>query len=133
MKISAKIESSKNHHSVFVDSNGMTKQLTVQPNPNGYGSSINGGEFLFLAIATCYCNDIYRESNKMNINISKIQVEACGEFSAEGQPGYNILYKTHIESDASEERLSALIEHTDSVAEIHNTLRKGVTVTLIKN
>jgi len=29
--------------------------------------------------------------------------------------------------------LSALIEHTDSVAEIHNTLRKGVTVTLIKN
>ena len=31
----------------------------------GRGSAVNGGEFLVLALATCYCNDLYREAERL--------------------------------------------------------------------
>ncbi len=133
MKISAQINSKKDNHQIKVDSGGIIKELSIGSGINGFGSSINGGEFLFLAIATCFCNDIYREAKKKDIIIENVLVEATGEFSKEGAPGYNIEYKAEIKGNASEDILNQLIKDTDKVAEIHNTLRKGVDVMLINN
>ena len=133
MKITAFVESKKNHHLVKVDSNGESKELKINSGANGFGLGITGGEFLFLAIASCFCNDLYREAKKRDILIDKVVVEASGEFDAEGAPGHSLTYKVKVDGDASKTELDALIAQTDKVAEIHNTLRQGVDVTLVKN
>jgi organic hydroperoxide reductase OsmC/OhrA len=62
MKISARLENSEAQHYVRVTTNDSSHSITIPPKPSGFGSSANGGELLFLALATCYCNDIYREA-----------------------------------------------------------------------
>ncbi|MGE5248812.1 MAG: OsmC family peroxiredoxin, partial [Bacteroidota bacterium] len=62
MKISAQVINSKGRHQVNLRTNGDSHELTIPPRAGGFGSSANGGELLFLALATCYCNDIYREA-----------------------------------------------------------------------
>ena len=130
MKITATVENSLHHNSVTVRTNDTTQQLTIPGKTTGLGSSVNGGEFLCLALATCFCNDIYREARKRNITVTKVSVEASAEFSAEGESGYNIQYRAHVEGDASGEQIADLIRHTDKVSEIQNTLRAGAKVTL---
>ena len=130
MKITATLENTFHQHTVTVQTNDTAQQLTIPSKPTGFGSSVNGGEFLCLALATCFCNDIYREAKKKNINITKVSVEASAEFAAEGDSGYNISYSAKLEGDASEEALAELVRHTDQVAEIQNTLRSDVKVNL---
>lgn len=132
MKISAIIKSSFNQLQTSVQTNDASKELQIAPKPAGYGSSVNGGELLMLALATCYCNDIYREAAKRNINIKNVEVECHCDFGGEGEPGSNFKYKVNIESDASPSEIEYLVQQTDRVAEIHNTLRKGLEVTLIR-
>jgi uncharacterized OsmC-like protein len=130
MKISANIDSKLNHHAVVVQTNDATQEIKISPKPTGYGSSINGGELLLLALATCFCNDLYREAKKKNIFITSVDVEVTGEFGGEGEPGFNFQYKANVVSDAPAEVIRELIAHTDRVSEIQNTLRKGVNVKL---
>jgi dienelactone hydrolase len=42
---------------------------------SGLGSSANGGELLFLVLATCYCNDVYREAAKRGIRAESAEVQ----------------------------------------------------------
>ncbi len=130
MKISAKIENSLYEHKAYVKTHNSIRELAIPGKSSGFGSAVNGGELLFLAMATCFCNDVYREANKQNIRISKVIVEASGEFGEVGSPGFNIGYQAKIEGDASDEKLIELINHTDKVSEIQNTLRSGVNVVL---
>jgi|SRR3569833_1183882 len=130
MQMSARIQSSLNQHDIEVQTNGAAKTISIAAKPTGYGSSVNGGELLLLALATCFCNDIYREAAKKNITISNVEVEVTGEFGAEGEPGFNFQYKANVTADASQAEIDDLISHTDKVAEIHNTLRKGLNVIL---
>lgn len=132
MKISATIKSQFNQLQTIVQTNDAAKEMQIAPKQTGYGSSINGGELLMLSLATCYCNDIYREAAKRNINVSNVEVEFTSEFGSEGEPGFNFKYKVHVDADASPSEIEDLIQHTDKVAEIHNTLRKGLDVTLLK-
>jgi uncharacterized OsmC-like protein len=86
---------------------------------------------LFLALATCYCNDIYREAAKQNILVHRVEVEVSGEFGdAPGSVAENVEYRAIVEAEASEQAILDLMKHTDRVAEIQNTLRQGMTVTL---
>jgi len=121
-----------NQHDVEVQTNGATKQISIAAKSTGYGSSINGGELLLLSLATCFCNDIYREAAKRNIIVDGVEVEVTGEFGAEGEPGYNFRYKAKVTSNAPQDEIDSLIAYTDQVAEIHNTLRKGLNITLVK-
>jgi uncharacterized OsmC-like protein len=130
--ITAKVENSFNENLVKVQTNDTAQELTIPGKSTGMGSSVNGGELLCLALATCFCNDIYREAEKKNISVKKVIVEASAEFSAAGEPGYNIHYKAKLEGDASDKELIELIRHTDKVAEIQNTLRSGVKVSLLQ-
>ncbi len=132
MEVSATIKSSFNRHEVEVQTNGAAKQMHIAAKSTGYGSSINGGELLLLSLATCFCNDFYREAAKRNIAVYEVEVEVTGEFSAEGDPGFNFQYKAKVTSSAPQEEIDALIAYTDQVAEIHNTLRKKLNVKLIK-
>lgn len=132
MKISATVRNEFNTHEVTVSTNDQSKNISIAAKATGYGSSVNGAELLLLALATCYCNDIYREAAKRNIEVSEVQVEANAKFGAEGEAGTNFWYKPLIKSTAAKEDIDALIEATDKVAEIQNTLRKGVSVELVK-
>ena len=131
MKISAKVGNSFRSHDVELSTNGITQQLNIPAKTSGYGSAVNGGELLFLALATCYCNDLYREAAKMNITLTKVSVEASGEFGQAGEPGFNITYQAKVEGEAADAELQKLLEHTDRMAEIQNTLRRGVEVKLV--
>jgi len=104
--------------------------LEVAPKPGGFGSSISGGEVLFLAIATCYCNDIYREARKMGITVDTVEVDVEGDFIAAGEPATNVECRIKVTARASEEEIQKLVEHTDSIAEIPMSLRRGTMISL---
>ncbi|MFC5408754.1 OsmC family protein [Larkinella bovis] len=132
MKMSARVTSAFNQHDSVVQTNDAAKTVSIAPKPTGFGASVNGGELLLLALATCFCNDIYREAGKRNLPVSGVEVEVTGEFGAEGEPGFNFQYKAQVTSDAPAADIEELIRYTDQVAEIQNTLRKGVTITLTR-
>ena len=132
MNISASIESRRDTHAITLATDGCEHSLSIPPKPEGLGSSVNGGELLFLALATCYCNDLYREARKRSMEIHSVRVEVTGEFGAEGEGAKNVSYRAKVEGSASQEDLLALMHHTDTVAEIQNTLRSSVPVRLVK-
>ena len=83
-----------------------------------------------LALATCYCNDLYREAARLGIAIDSVEVEASAEFAGVGLAASDIRYRARVASSAAPERIAELLGQTDAVAEIHNTVRAGVPVTL---
>ena len=131
MKISATIKSQFNNQQTMVQTNDSAKEMQISVKSSGFGSSINGGELLLLSLATCFCNDIYREAEKRNIVVTGVEIEVTGEFGGEGEPGSNFQYKAQVISDASLSEINDLIRYTDQIAEIHNTLRKGISITLV--
>lgn len=131
MQISARVESRKGEHQVTLATNGQSQTLAIAPKPSGFGSSANGGELLALALATCYCNDIYREAAARGITVTGVEVEVDAQFGGAGEPARQIRYRAKVTADAPEEAIRELIEHTDRVAEVHNTLRSGMAVELV--
>ncbi len=129
MKFSARIQNEPTEQQVTLKVGEKEQSISIAPKPTG-GSSISGGELLFLALATCYCNDLYREAAKRNIKIESVEVEVDGDFEAEGKPASNIVYRAKIKANGSDEELHELLKHTDTVAEIQNTVRIGVPVRL---
>jgi organic hydroperoxide reductase OsmC/OhrA len=132
MKITANIQNSEGQHQVTLITNDKSHSMVIPPKSSGSGSSVNGGELLFLALATCYCNDLYREAAKRNIEVEKVEVEVSGEFGEEGTGAQNVTYSAKVHATGTDDEIRALMEHTDSVAEIQNTLRAGTGVTLNK-
>jgi uncharacterized OsmC-like protein len=130
MKFSARVENSKDNHKVFLQTGDNVHSIVIPPKPTGYGSSANGGELLFLALASCYCNDIYREAAKRNIKVERVEVEVNGDFGTEGEPAQNVIYRAKVFAQASEEEIREMMKFTDTVAEIQNTLRVGAPVIL---
>lgn len=128
MHISATVRNSQAQHEVSVATDDTTRTLEVPCRTTGFGSSVNGGEFLMLALATCYCNDLYREAARLQIGIESVEVEASADFKGVGLAATNVRYTAKVISSASEAEIARLLRETDAVAEIHNTLRAGVTV-----
>lgn len=131
MQISASIQNSFGHHEATVATNGSEKQIQLASKDSGYGSAVNGGEMLLLALATCYCNDIYREAALRNIKVDEVKVTCYANFGGPGEPGANFRYEVRVKSEAPQSDIDELIRFTDSIAEIHNTLRSGVSVNLV--
>lgn len=128
--ISATVESEFKSHRVTLTTGGNSHALEVAPRSSGFGSAANGGELLCLALATCYCNDIYREAAKRSIEVLRVEVRAEAQFGAEGQPASRLSYRVSVRANAVEGAIRDLITHTDAVAEVHNTLRLGIPVVL---
>jgi uncharacterized OsmC-like protein len=132
MKYSAHVENRSDHHQVKLQVGENVHSINIPPRETGFGSSVSGGELLFLALATCYCNDLYREAAKKNIKIESVEVNVEGDFPAAGEPAQNIVCKVKVVADAEEQEIRELVKFTDTVAEVHNTLRVGTPVTLSK-
>jgi hypothetical protein len=81
-----------------------------------------------LALATCYCNDLYREAERRSIALEHVEVEAIAEFPGIGLAAKNVRYRAHVVSSAPAAAIADLLRETDAVAEVHNTLRAGVAV-----
>jgi len=129
--ISARVDNRENHHEAVVSTNGSERSLILPPQPSGLGSSANGGELLFLALATCYCNDIYREAALRGITVRRVEVVVSGQFDPEpGSTAFDVTYHATVEAEALAHDIIALMRHTDKVAEIQNTLRHGTSVIL---
>jgi uncharacterized OsmC-like protein len=130
MQINARVSNREHHHETTVSTNGVERSLAIPARESGVGSSVNGGELLMLALATCYCNDIYREAAHRQIQVRQVDVSVEAVFGGSGEPAQSISYTATVDADATPEEIAELIRHTDGMAEIHNTLRAGIPVTL---
>jgi organic hydroperoxide reductase OsmC/OhrA len=130
MRIRAHVKNGGGKHDVRLETNETSRSLAIPPKSSGSGSSANGGELLFLALATCYCNDIYREAARREIKVVAVEVDVEGDFGAEGEPARNVTYSAKVTAEAPEDTIRQLMTDTDRVAEIQNTVRLGMPVTL---
>lgn len=130
MRMTARIRNSKGEIQLEVSSGPRQTAIPIAPKAAGLGSSVSGGEMLLAALATCYCNDLYREAGKMGIEVSSVEVECSAEFPAEGQPASEVTYSTRIRAKASDATIRELAAQTDRMAEIHNTIRAAIPVKL---
>jgi organic hydroperoxide reductase OsmC/OhrA len=131
MQIAATVTNTAQAHEVRVRTDANARRLAIDAKPSGRGSAVNGGEFLMLALATCYCNDLFREAARLGIAIDRVEVEATAQFDGIGLAARDVRYRASVTSAAGAERIAQLLRETDAVAEIHNTLRAGSAVTLV--
>jgi organic hydroperoxide reductase OsmC/OhrA len=140
MKITARVSNTSSGHGVIpstsshdveVETDGRKQPIAIAPKSAGRGSSVNGGELLFAALATCFSNDLYREAAKRGIQVESVEVEVSGTFGNAGEPARDISYRVLVRADAPQQTIDDLIRATDSVAEIQNTVRGGCDVRLL--
>ena len=96
----------------------------------GGGVGFNGGQLLYLAVAGCVSNDLFREAAAEGISLTRVQVTVRGDFAGEPAVSDEISYDVDIEGDAAGERLQSLVQRVDAIAEIPNSLRVGTAVRL---
>jgi putative redox protein len=96
----------------------------------GLGLGFNGGELLLLAIGGCYSNDVYREAAKRGLRVQNVEVKVTADWAGEPVRAQNVCFSVSVEADATAQEILELIRHTDSVAEIPNSLRLGTAVQL---
>ena len=132
MKIAARVSNTSSGHTAEVETDGRRQSIAISPKSAGRGSSINGGELLFAALATCFCNDLFREASKRNIAVQDVEVEVTGRFGDPGEPASDISYRVQVHAAAPQAVVDDLIRATDAVTEIQNTLRGGCAVRLIR-
>lgn len=130
MEIRARVTNREDEHSASVSTGGAERGIPIPPKAEGLGSSVNGGELLFLALATCYCNDVYREAAGRGLRVDEVDVEVSGRFGDVGEPAGGVTYQVRVRSPEPEEAIVDLLHHTDSVAEIQNSLRAPIEIEL---
>jgi uncharacterized OsmC-like protein len=115
-----------------VGSAGQHTLVIDRPADAGGGElGFNGGELLHLAVAGCVSNDLFREARAQGIALGAVRVVARGDFSGAPAVSAGIEYEVEISGEADEARLRKLVEHVDAIAEIPNSLRRGMPVRLV--
>jgi hypothetical protein len=71
----------------------------------------------------------HRETARLAIAITEIEVEVTAEFEGVGLAAFNIRYQALVASPATTEQIERLLQETDAVSEVHNSVRAGVGVT----
>jgi uncharacterized OsmC-like protein len=97
----------------------------------GGGLGFNGGQLLYMAVAGCISNDLFREASAEGIDLSRVRVKVSGEFVGEPAVSEEIHYEVEVSGDAPEKRLRELIDRVDEIAEIPNSLRQATGVRLV--
>jgi putative redox protein len=120
-----------------VTSLGTAEQFTLvvdRPTEGGGGGlGFSGGQLLYLAVAGCISNDLFREARVAGIELESVRVKVGGNFVGDPAVSEEILYEVELKGDAPEERLQALVGQVDEIAEIPNSLRQGTRVRLAKS
>jgi uncharacterized OsmC-like protein len=91
----------------------------------GGGLGFNGGQLLYLAIAACWSNDLYREAATMDIELDGVEITVDGDFPARGSGSTPITVDVVVRSAAPEERIHELLAEVERVAEIPRAIREG--------
>jgi putative redox protein len=114
---------------------GTAEQFTLvvdRPTEGGGGGlGFNGGQLLYLAVAGCISNDLFREARAAGIELSSVRVRVRGDFVGEPAVSDEIQYEVEVAGNVPEDRLRALIDRVDEIAEIPNSLRAGTQVRLV--
>ena len=97
----------------------------------GGGLGFNGGQLLYLAVAGCISNDLFRDARAAGIELRHVRVKVRGNFVGEPAVSEEIRYEVEVSGDAPEEQLQALVDRVDEIAEIPNSLRQGTLVSLV--
>jgi len=97
----------------------------------GGGLGFNGGQLLYLAVAGCVSNDLFRDARAAGIELSQVRVKVSGDFVGEPAVSEEIRYEVEVSGEAPEEDLRTLIDRVDEIAEIPNSLRQGTRVSLV--
>lgn len=96
----------------------------------GDGIGFNGGQLLYLAIAACVSNDLFREADAAGIALESVEVTVDGDFSGSPAVSTQVHYDVRVSGHADEAALRALVEGVDAIAEVPNSLRGGTQVAL---
>jgi len=96
----------------------------------GGGRGFSGGELLYLAVAGCISNDLFREAADRGVTLDRVVVKVAGDFTGDPAISAEITYSVEITGSASDEELRLLVEHVDKIAEIPNSLRRATQVRL---
>jgi uncharacterized OsmC-like protein len=96
----------------------------------GRGLGFNGGQLLYLSVAACVSNDIYREAATWGIDVRRVSIAVNGDFPARGAPSTPISVLVDIDADADDETLDRFLVEVDRVAEIPNSLRGTIPVVI---
>jgi putative redox protein len=110
--------------------NGHTLVVDRPADGGGDGLGFNGGELLYLAVAGCVSNDLFREAARAGITLESVRIRVWGDFEGDPAVSGEISYEVELEGNATAERLRELLEHVDRIAEIPNSLRSGTQVRL---
>ena len=120
-----------------VTSLGTAEQFTLvvdRPAEGGGGGlGFSGGQLLYLAVAGCISNDLFREARAAGIELESVRVKVGGNFVGEPMVSDEIVYEVALKGDAPDERLQALVDQVDEIAEIPNSLRQGTRVRLARS
>lgn len=96
----------------------------------GEGWGFNGGKLLYLAVAGCVSNELFREARAEGIEIESVRVVVRGDFGGDPMVSGKITYEVELTGNAPPDELHKLAEKVDTVVEIPNSLRQGTPVTL---
>lgn len=91
----------------------------------GGGLGFNGGQLLYLSIAACLSNDIYREAATMGIDLHGVEITVDGDFPARGAGSTPITVDIAIRTAAPDDQVLALVAEVERVAEIPRTIREA--------
>jgi len=106
------------------------EMVTVDGGPTALGSA---GPLSLVAdrpVAACVSNDVYREASTLGIVIRRVAIAVDGDFPARGAPSGPIEVTVAIDADADDAAIDALLAEVDRVAEIPNSLRGTIPVTI---
>ena len=94
----------------------------------GGGLGFNGGQLLYMSIAACWSNDLYREATTMGIVLDGVEITVDGDFPARGSGSTPITVDVTVRSSAPEERIRELIAEVERVAEIPRAIRDATPI-----
>lgn len=91
-------------------------------------TAFTGAHLLHLAVAGCVLNDVFREAEKLVMEVRGVRVTASGGFEAGTWVSTGIHYSVEIDSPAAVDAVRELIATVDVVAEIPKAIRVGAQV-----
>ena len=103
-----------------------------RPQPAGGGRGFNGGQLLYLSIAACISNDLFREATSRGITLTDVALTVDGDFPGRGEPSSPISVTLSLVGDASQADLAALVDEVDRIAEIPNSIRGTTPVVIVE-
>jgi uncharacterized OsmC-like protein len=80
----------------------------------GGGKGFNGGQLLYLAVAGCISNDLFREAPRPGVQLDSVRVTVDGDFS--GNPAVSDAITYDVELSGSGD-LDAPVREVDRIAE----------------